>query len=46
MIFFEVRFLKTDNIKAEFVYENLKLFIVSIVTVYVPQYYCFHDEFG
>ena len=24
------------------VYENLELFIVGIITVYVPLYYCFH----
>ena len=43
---FEICFLKTDNIWTEFVYEYLELFIMGIITVYVPLYYCFHKVFG
>ena len=45
MILFEV-FLKADD-RVEFIYENLQLFVMGIVTVYViPLYYCFHNVFG
>ena len=46
MILFEVRFMQADNVRGKFVYENLELFIVGIVTIYVPLYYYFHNEFG
>ena len=46
MIIFEKCFLKADNIRAEFIYQNLELFVMGIVTVYVPLYYCFHTVFG
>ena len=46
MIFFEICFLKADNIRAEIIYENLELFVMRMVTVYVPLYYCrFLQEF-
>ena len=41
MILFEVSFLEAD-VRAEFFYENLELFIMSIIAIYVPLYYCFH----
>ena len=28
------------------VYENLELFVMNILTIYVPLYYCFHKVFG
>ena len=42
----EICFLKADNVWTEIIYENLELFIMGIITVYVPLYYCFHNVFG
>ena len=44
--FFEIRFLKADSVRTETIYEHLELFVMGIVTVYVPLYYCFHNVFG
>ena len=44
--------MKADNVWTEIVYENLELYVMGIITVYIPLYYCFHKvvwwgfEFG
>ena len=39
--YFEICFLKADNVWTEIVYGNLELFVMGIIIVYVPLYYCF-----
>ena len=46
VVFFEICFLKADNVWTEIIYKNLELFVLGIITVYVPLYYCFHKVFG
>ena len=44
--FFEICFLKADYVWTEIVNEYSELFIMGIITVYVPLYCCFHKVFG